>query len=228
MYIPAAFRENDGEKLLAVIERYPLATLVTAGAAGIIASHLPMIYTPSADGAGVLRGHLARANPQWQGSATHEALAIFTGPNHYISPSWYPSKQEHGRVVPTWNYAAVHAYGTLHVIEDHAWMLANVTALTERHEQLQGGGWKVQDAPPEYIEAMLRAIVGVELRILRWEGKVKASQNRPAADREGVVEGLGKFSSDAAREMAKMVEAELEARFGAERIRPVVAALGAT
>jgi transcriptional regulator len=208
MYIPAAFRENDREKLLAVIERYPLATLVTAGAAGILASHLPMIYTPSADGAGALRGHLAKANPQWQGSATHDALAIFTGPDHYISPSWYPSKQEHGRVVPTWNYAAVHVYGTLHVIEDRAWMLANVTALTERHEQQQGTGWKVEDAPADYIEGLLRAIVGVELRISRWEGKVKASQNRPAADREGLVEGLGKFSTDAAREMAGLVEAE--------------------
>ncbi len=209
MYNPAAFREEEPENIRAVIERYPLATLVTVGAGGITASHLPMIYDPAAGSAGVLRGHLARANPQWRDAAPGEALAIFSGPDHYISPGWYPSKQEHGKVVPTWNYVAVHARGTVRFVEDPAWLLANVKALTDLHEKRQGTGWKVEDAPASFIDSMVQAIVGVELAITGWEGKAKASQNRSAADREGVIAALERLPATAAREMAQVVKAKL-------------------
>ncbi len=210
MYNPAAFREENPDQIRGVIERYPLATLVTVASSGLSASHLPMIYTPAEGSAGVLRGHLARANPQWQDLARQEALAIFSGPDHYVSPSWYPSKREHGKVVPTWNYVVVHAYGPVRFIEDPAWLLENVRALTDLHEKSHGTGWKVADAPPEFIASQLRAIVGVELTVTRLQGKAKASQNRTAADREGVVEGLEQFPSTAASEMAEVVKTKLQ------------------
>ena len=210
MYNPAAFREENPDQIRGVIERYPLATLVTVASSGPSASHLPMIYTPAEGGAGVLRGHLARANPQWQDVARQEALAIFSGPDHYVSPSWYPSKREHGKVVPTWNYVVVHAYGPVRFIEDPAWLLENVRALTDLHEKSHGTGWKVADAPPEFIASQLRAIVGVELTVTSLQGKAKASQNRTAADREGVVEGLEQFPSTAAGEMAEVVKTKLQ------------------
>jgi transcriptional regulator len=196
MYNPAAFRETDPAVLQEAIAAYPLATLVTIGARGLDATQLPMLYRD-----GVLRGHVARANPQWQEYTTGtEALAIFTGPQHYITPNWYASKREHGRVVPTWNYVAVHARGTLTLHEDPAWLLSFVTALTDEHERTSAAPWKVSDAPAEYIEGQLRAIVGVEMAIASLEGKWKLSQNRPEADIQGVVEGLG---GDAMAEMMK-------------------------
>jgi transcriptional regulator len=210
MYNPAAFREEKPENIRAVIERYPLATLVTAGPGGITASHLPMLYDPGDGNAGVLRGHLARANPQWRDPAPREALAIFSGPEHYVSPAWYPSKREHGKVVPTWNYVVVHAQGTVRFVEDRAWLLANVKALSELHEKLQGTGWKVEDAPPGFIDSMVQAIIGVEFTIASWEGKAKASQNRSAADREGVIAALEHLPSTAAGEMARVVKSKLE------------------
>jgi transcriptional regulator len=209
MYNPVAFREENPEAIRAVIERYPLATLVTMSSSGLAATHLPLIYAPAGDGLGTLRGHLARANPQWQDLARHEALAIFSGPDHYVSPAWYPSKREHGKVVPTWNYVVVHAHGTVSVVEDPAWLLENVRALTEVHEKSHGTGWKVADAPPEFIANQLRSIVGVEFKITSLEGKAKASQNRSAADREGVIEGLGQFPSTSAKGMAEMVKTKL-------------------
>jgi len=187
MYNPAAFRETDPAVLSAAIAGYPLATLVTIGAQGMDATHLPMLYRD-----GVLRGHVARANPQWQEyTPGSEALAIFTGPQHYITPNWYPSKTEHGRVVPTWNYVAVHARGTLTFHEDPEWLLQFVTALTDEHEKSGAAPWSVSDAPAEYIEGQLRAIVGVEMTIASLAGKWKLSQNRPQADVDGVIEGLG-------------------------------------
>jgi transcriptional regulator len=188
MYNPAAFRETDPAVLGAAIGAFPLATLVTTGARGLDATHLPMLYRD-----GVLRGHVARANPQWQEyTAGTEALAIFTGPQHYITPNWYPSKREHGRVVPTWNYVAVHARGTLTFHEDPEWLRSFVTALTDEHERTSAAPWKVSDAPAEFVEGQLRAIVGVEMTIVSLEGKWKLSQNRPDADIDGVIEGLGK------------------------------------
>lgn len=187
MYNPAAFRETDSEVLRAAIREYPLATLVTQGAEGLEATHLPMLLNGD-----VLRGHIARANPHWQKyEAGTEALAIFTGPQHYISPNWYASKREHGRVVPTWNYVAIHARGPLTFHHDPEWLRELVTALTAEHERTQERPWRVSDAPSEFIDAQLRAIVGVEMTVTSLEGKWKLSQNRPAADADGVIEGLG-------------------------------------
>ncbi len=187
MYNPAAFRETDPEVLRAAIREYPLATLVTQGAEGLEATHLPMLLNGD-----VLRGHIARANPHWQKyEAGAEALAIFTGPQHYISPNWYASKRAHGRVVPTWNYVAIHARGPLTFHHDPEWLRELVTALTAEHERTQERPWRVSDAPAEFIDAQLRAIVGVEMAVTSLEGKWKLSQNRPAADVDGVTEGLG-------------------------------------
>jgi transcriptional regulator len=187
MYNPAAFRETRPEALIEAIAAYPLATLITTGARGLDATHLPMLYRD-----GVLRGHVARANPQWQEyTAGTEALAIFSGPQHYISPNWYPAKQEHSRVVPTWNYVAVHARGALTIHDDREWLRDFVTALTDEHERTSASPWRVSDAPAEYIDGQLRAIVGVEMQVAGLEGKWKLSQNRGTADVEGVIEGLG-------------------------------------
>lgn len=187
MYNPASFRETDPEKLREAIREYPFATLVTIGAQGLEATHLPMMCAGN-----MLRGHIAKANPQWQEyEAGTEALAIFTGPQHYISPNWYASKLEHGRVVPTWNYVAIHARGKLTFHHDPEWLRGLVTDLTGEHERTQEKPWRVSDAPAEFIDAQLRAIVGVEMTVTSMEGKWKLSQNRPAADVDGVIEGLG-------------------------------------
>ena len=186
---------------------HPLAALVTAGSGGLAASHLPLLYCRAEGGHGVLRGHMARANPQWRevlpGS---EALAIFGGPQHYISPNWYPSKQEHGKVVPTWNYVVVHAHGPLKIRNEPEWLLENVRALSDVHESTSETPWRVADAPPEFIANLLKAIVGVELTITRLEGKWKVSQNRPVADRHGVIRALESIDSPEADAMAALVK----------------------
>jgi transcriptional regulator len=173
-----------------------------------------MLYYRTTGGSGILRGHLARANSQWQHHLPHtEALAIFSGPQHYVSPAWYPSKQEHGKVVPTWNYVVVHARGTVSFKDDSQWLFENVRDLTDAQESANETFWKVGDAPAEFVENLLRAIVGVELSISSLEGTWKMSQNRPAADREGVVAGLETVDSGDAREIAKLITArDAEAR----------------
>ncbi|HYI93471.1 MAG TPA: FMN-binding negative transcriptional regulator [Bryobacteraceae bacterium] len=186
MYNPAHFREERPEVLHEFMRTHPLAALVTLSANGLEANHIPLILDA---GKGVLRGHVSRANTIWQTSQT-EALAIFTGPEHYISPSWYPAKKEHGRVVPTWNYTAVHVRGTLTFFEEAARLRAIVEELTQIHEASLAQPWKVDDAPPEYVYGLLKAIVGFELKIVSLEGKWKASQNRSEADRASVVEAL--------------------------------------
>lgn len=209
MYNPASFHESRPEVLAAAIAGHPLSTLVTAGAAGLAASHIPLLYTPAEGGAGfgVLRGHMARANPQWRDAVPPcAALAIFNGPQHYVSPNWYPSKHEGGKVVPTWNYVVVHAHGTLSIHDDPQWLLENVTALTDEHEASSPTPWRVSDAPPEYIQNLQKAIVGVELIIERWEGKWKLSQNRTLADREGVAAGLASLDTPAAGKLARIVK----------------------
>ena len=186
---------------------HPLATLVTAGSGGLAASHLPLLYYPAEGGHGVLRGHMARANPQWRDVLPgSEALAIFGGPQHYISPNWYPSKQEHGKVVPTWNYVVVHAHGALNIRNEPEWLLENVRALSDVHESSSEMPWRVEDAPPEFIANLLKAIVGVELTITRLEGKWKLSQNRPIPDRQGVIRGLESIESPEAAAMAALVK----------------------
>ncbi|HEY6987827.1 MAG TPA: FMN-binding negative transcriptional regulator [Bryobacteraceae bacterium] len=207
MYNPASFAETRPEIIEAAMASHPLATLVTAGSGGLEASHLPLLYYPAESGRGVLRGHMARANPQWRevlpGS---EALAIFGGPQHYISPNWYPSKQEHGKVVPTWNYVVIHAHGPLKIRNEPEWLLENVRALSDVHESASETPWRVADAPPEFIANLLKAIVGVELTITRLEGKWKVSQNRPIADRHGVIRGLESIASSDADAMAALVK----------------------
>ncbi|MDP9465458.1 MAG: FMN-binding negative transcriptional regulator [Actinomycetota bacterium] len=169
----------------------PMAQLVTMTGDGLVATPMPFLYEPADDGLGSLVGHVARANRQWaETTKTVEALAIFTGANAYVSPGWYPSKREHGKVVPTWNYETVHVRGDFVVHDDADWKRALVTRLTERHESQLATPWSPSDAPPDYIEAMLNAIVGVEVRIAKVLAKRKLSQNRPAADIAGVIDGL--------------------------------------
>ncbi|HEY4609662.1 MAG TPA: FMN-binding negative transcriptional regulator, partial [Ilumatobacteraceae bacterium] len=166
MYVPAAFAEVDPAEIARLVTEYPMAQLVTMTDDGLVATPLPLLYEPSADGPGSLVGHVARANRQWsKSSANVEALAIFTGPNAYISPNWYPSKAEHGKVVPTWNYETVHVRGSFVAHDDPVWTRALVTRLTQRHEGQFDAPWSIGDAPPDYIESMVKAIVGVEVQI---------------------------------------------------------------
>jgi transcriptional regulator len=191
VYVPPIFEERRPERLEEIIRSAPLATLVTLTDAGLIASHVPLLLDPLKGPHGTLIGHLARPNPQATSSRPEvEALAIFQGPEAYITPSWYATKRETGKVVPTWNYVAVHAYGTLRFFNEPERLLEIVTRLTERHEGSRPVPWAVSDAPADFIAAMLRGIVGFELAITRIEGKAKMSQNRPAADRAGVIAGL--------------------------------------
>ncbi|MBK5538030.1 FMN-binding negative transcriptional regulator [Pseudomonas sp. TH05] len=191
MYLPRAFVDDNLASLQQQIAQSRLATLVTHGKLGLQASHLPLLLDPAQGANGTLFGHLAKANPQWQELADGaEALMIFSGEDAYVSPGFYPSKAEHGKVVPTWNYLAVHAYGRAEVFSDGPRLLELVSALTERHESTRSEPWKVTDAPADYIEGMLKAIVGFALPIQRLEGKRKLSQNRSPADIAGVRDGL--------------------------------------
>ena len=183
MYIPDHFREDRPEVLHEAIRRIAFATLITCD---LDANHLPMLLQD-----GVLRGHVARANPVWK-AGDGAALAMFLGPHAYVTPSWYPSKAVAGKAVPTWNYITVHARGPLKWIQDAGWLRAHVTALSQAHEAGRAEPWTVSDAPDNYIETMLRGIVGFEIAIERLEGKYKLSQNRDAADRAGVRDGFGR------------------------------------
>jgi transcriptional regulator len=205
MYIPAHFTPD--EALVAeLLHHHGAADLVTQTAEGLVATMLPFIYVPGAGEQGALHGHLARNNPQWKLPAQGESLVIVRGPDAYISPSWYASKAEHGRVVPTWNYVTAHVYGRLTVHDDAAWTEDLVRRLTSKHEASSAHPWSVDDAPRPFIEGQLRAIVGVELLITRIEAKAKLSQNRPPADVERVIAGLrerGDAASAAAVERAQ-------------------------
>jgi transcriptional regulator len=204
MYVPSHFKQEDLAAIHELMARVGFASLVTATADGMMATQVPVLCDVSEGTYGTLRGHIARANPQWKTADTsHEALAIFLGPNDYISPQWYASKREHGRVVPTWNYIAVHAYGKVKFSEDRDLLLDIVTRLTEKHEARSEQPWKVSDAPAEYIEGMPRAIIAFEMPISRIEASWKLSQNRSEADCEGVVAGLKERGSSVAEEMLK-------------------------
>lgn len=190
MYTPAHFREERPEVLHDFMRCTGFATLVTAGEAGLRATHLPLLLDDSTESPQI-RGHLARANPQWRDlDAGVEALVIYQGPQAYVSPSFYPSKKDHGKVVPTWNYLAVHAYGKARCFEDRDKLLTLLNALTDHHEQGRLKPWQVSDAPAAYIEAAAKAIVGFELEVARLAGTWKLSQNRSAEDRRGVADGL--------------------------------------
>lgn len=205
MYTPPAFRDDDRASIHATIEAAGLATLVTMTAEGLVGTPLPLFLVADEGPLGTLYGHVARANPQWRLAATGEALAIFAGPDAYVSPGWYATKAEHGRVVPTWNYAAVHARGVAEFFEDADRLRAVVARLTDRHEAGRAVPWSVDDAPEGFVRAQLKGIVGVRLPIARLEGKAKFSQNRGAADREGVVRGLRAGGDPGARAVADRV-----------------------
>jgi transcriptional regulator len=184
MYLPRHFAETRTEALHGLIDTHPFATVMASGAAGLVANHLPFVRKD-----GVLCGHVARGN-ELAGMDGTAVLAIFHGPQGYVSPNWYPSKHETGREVPTWNYAVAHVYGRLRVIDDASWLRALLDALTDRHEATEPAPWNVADAPADHVEKLLRAVVGVEIAIERIDGKFKLSQNHPAANRAGVVAGL--------------------------------------
>ena len=211
MYNPSSFAEEDVSTLHAFVEAHPLATLVTAvgGAQGLFATHLPLLLDRTASPFGRLIGHIARANPHARQLATepNEALVIFTGPDAYITPAWYATKGEAGRVVPTWNYVAVHAYGRVTLHSDPEFLRPHLEALTRQHEPRRAGTWEVSDAPADYITQQLRAIVGVEIGIERLEGKWKMSQNRSAADIDGVVKGLSSSTASEDHDVAELVAA---------------------
>lgn len=193
LYNPPAFKVDSEAEIFADIERSGLAMLITNGPAGPLVSHVPLFLDRTKGDKGTLVGHLARANSHWQAADVgQEALAVFPGPDAYITPSWYPSKQEHGRVVPTWNYTVVHARRRLSFFEDVERLRAIVDILTDRFEQNRPEPWAVGDAPDRFVDMQLRAIVGLELEITSLEGKRKLSQNREAADRTGVIDGLAK------------------------------------
>lgn len=191
MYIPRAFEETRVEVMHELMRAHPFAAIVTVGSAGLTATHIPLVLHTEVSEYGVLRGHMARANKQWSelGDST-DALVIFSGPHQYISPSWYPTKHEDARVVPTWNYAVVHAYGPVTLHHETAWLLEHLNTLVTQHESQFERPWNIADAPADYIERQTGAIVGIEIPIRRLEGKWKLSQNRSERDREGVIEGL--------------------------------------
>ena len=192
MYLPKHFEERDPERLRNFIQRYPLGSLVTATESGLDANHIPFVFADAGSAAGTLHGHIARANPLWRaGVREAAALVIFQGPNSFISPSWYPSKRENARVVPTWNYAVAHVHGVIRFVDDPAWVRSHVEALTREHEgKRDPPWWAVTDAPADFVEKMVAAVVGIEISITGFVGKWKVSQNRSISDRVGVVEAL--------------------------------------
>jgi transcriptional regulator len=197
MYNPPHFRNEDLPALHDAIEAARLPILVTHGSDGLEASHVPMLLERGEGEYGTLHFHLARANPQWRrADPAIPAMAIFTGPEAYVSPGWYPTKAETGKVVPTWNYVAVHAYGPVEFYEDAASLRRLVERLTDRHEAGRAAPWKVSDAPEDYLAQMLKGIIGGRLPIARLDGKWKLSQNRTEADRQGVIDGLREAGGD--------------------------------
>lgn len=196
MYVPAHFAADDAS-VDDLLTHHGAADLITATPEGLVATMLPFVYDAEQR---TLQGHVARNNPQWQLPVLGEALVIVRGADSYISPSWYASKAEHGRVVPTWNYLTAHVYGTVTVHDDPAWLDGLVRRLTDKHEANRPQPWSVDDAPQKYLAGQLRAIVGIELAITRIEAKFKLSQNRPAADIDGVINGLKASGDDAGAE----------------------------
>lgn len=191
MYTPNHFDQADTATLHALMRAQPLATLITLASSGLDANHIPLHLSAELGPLGTLRGHVARGNPVWKDLTPElDVLAVFHGVQAYVSPNWYPSKAENGKAVPTWNYAVVHAHGTLKVVEDATWLRAHLNALTAQNEASQVQPWKPSDAPPDYLEKMMSAIVGIEIEINRLSGKFKLSQNQTAPNQVGVIQGL--------------------------------------
>lgn len=207
MYIPVHFEEHDQGVLHALVRSHPLGTWVTEAGGQLVVNHIPLILDSTRGPFGTLLGHVARANTIWRTASRQvESVVVFQGPQAYITPSWYPAKQEHGRVVPTWNYAVVHAHGIPRIIDDPEWVRQHVVALTDVHEANRDTPWRVSDAPTSFIENLLKGIVGIEIPIARLVGKWKASQNRSAADRHGVIEGLRGAGDRESEQMAQLVQ----------------------
>ncbi len=206
MYIPKHFEETRIDVLHALIDTYPLATLITHSGRGLNANHIPMHRTQALTPYGTLSAHVARGNDLLEDLAENpDVLVVFQGPNAYISPSWYATKEETGRVVPTWNYATVHAKGRARAIDDPAWLRAQIAALTDRNEASFAVPWSVDDAPSDYIDGLVGAIVGVEIEIESLQGKWKVSQNQSAANAAGVLAGLRAGNLPDAQAMADLV-----------------------
>ena len=216
-YLPNHFKETDPTTLYALVRDYPLATWVVPHEGELLVNHIPLLLDESRGEHGTLVGHVARANPVWQAlqAAPVSGVAVFTGPQAYISPNWYPSKHAYGKEVPTYNYVAVHAHGAAQVVLEADRVLDIVSRLTQRHEAGQALPWAVADAPKDYIDKLLGAIVGIEIPVQRWVGKWKASQNKQAPEQRGVVAGLsahgGEPESRMAQLMTQMISSKLPA-----------------
>lgn len=206
MYVPKHFAETRVDVIHQLIRTYPLGTVVVMTSDGLVANHIPFVLKPEPAPYGTLQAHVAKGNRIWKDAGPDmDVLVVFQGPDAYITPSWYPTKRETGQAVPTWNYMVVHAYGRLRIHHDRAWLLRHVVELTEEHEGLRPEPWRLEDAPPEFREKMLKAIVGIEIPIARVIAKSKLSQNRPLEDRESVVQGLRAEPWEAARVMAEFI-----------------------
>jgi len=211
MYVPAVFKEERVSEMHVLMRQNPFGILVTQGHDGPTATHMPFVLNADPAPYGTLSGHLAKPNPQWGDNAGKgNALIIFQGPQRYISPSWYPTKNETGRVVPTWNYLAVHAYGKLEVTRNLDRLKRHLEELTDQQETGRPNPWKLTDAPDDFVETMLRGIVGVEIVISALQGKAKVSQNRSEADRRGVVDGLRELQEPEAQAMASLIAETLQ------------------
>jgi len=206
MYQPKSFQQDNVDEMKAMMKAYPLATLVTTGQHGLEANHIPLILKEVAAGEYVLWGHMAKANPLWQELDDNaQVLAIFHGPNGYVSPNYYPTKQEHGKVVPTWNYVAVHVRGQLDFIHEEEWKLEMLNMLTQQHESQQKDPWSVNDAPKEFTQSLLGAIVGFEIKVTAIDGKWKAGQNQPNKNRQGTIDGLSVSLNQTDKKMAQVM-----------------------
>lgn len=206
MYQPPMFNEERIDVMQMMMKNHPFASLVSMQAGKINADHLPLVVHPELAEKGVLRGHISRANPMSKQLDTSiEVLVMFNGPHHYITPSWYPSKAEHQKVVPTWNYIVVHARGKIKFITDTDWMLAHLNELTKRNEKGRKSPWKVADAPVEFITRQFRGIIGIEIEITDLQGTWKTSQNKSEPDHQGVISGLNAESTERASLMANCV-----------------------
>lgn len=207
MYTPSHFEETRIEVLHGLMRKHPLAAVVTTEKSGCVANHVPIEVDASASPLGTLSGHFARANPAWRDhDPEREVLVIFQGPDSYISPSWYPSKRETGKALPTWNYAVVHAYGPLRVIDDVVWLRGFLNRLTDTNEAGRPDRWRIDDAPPDYVEKLLHGIVGFEIPIARAQGKWKMSQNRTREDRRGAAAGARCEGEPGAAAVAALME----------------------
>ena len=205
MHIPQIFEQDDSAQLKGIIRTYPFATLITYSDSGLEANHIPFFLNRS-DNKDVLQGHISKTNPLWKKlNDKSEVLVVFHGPNSYISPGYYPTKLETGKVVPTWNYVTVHVKGVMSYIHDQNWNMAMIENLTNQHEADQPSPWSISDAPEEFNQKMLSAIVGIEIEISSMVGKWKASQNQPERNKQGVVAGLSKSSDINVQRMATIV-----------------------